>query len=297
LFDVSSQGATVPVRLRPLDEGDEEWMRLAVEQAMQATSEPGRRSPKVGAVAVRDGMLLGKAHRGQEGHGEGDHAEYCLLQEVAASGESLAGSTVYTTLEPCTARNHPKVPCADRLIEAGVARVFVGQYDPNPGIYRIGARKLMDAGIEVRDFTDELRHELAEANDSFVGLFRHRTGMAGEASFDYEQQDGRFAIHADDDPTVSFQTRWTGRSADGVYAVGPRDGVALARHIRAFDEIDDATALDFDSHSQPVAVGGVVGFRNDHGVALVKVLEVKAGPDRGHDRTELTVAWQLRLRD
>lgn len=46
----------MPVRLKPLDEGDEKWMRLAVDQAMQVTSEQGKRSPKVGAVAVRDGM-------------------------------------------------------------------------------------------------------------------------------------------------------------------------------------------------------------------------------------------------
>src|SRR4051812_34049517 len=100
-----------------------EFMRLAVEEARKSKAEDGRPHPNVGAVAVRDGRILASAHRGELA--AGDHAEYTLL-EKKLSGEVLAGATVYATLEPCTSRHHPKVPCVERLIERKVGRVVIG---------------------------------------------------------------------------------------------------------------------------------------------------------------------------
>ena len=62
------------------------------------------------------------AHRGESPK---SHAEYIALDDKL-SDDLVAGATVYTTLEPCTTRKRPKIPCARRLIDRKVARVVIG---------------------------------------------------------------------------------------------------------------------------------------------------------------------------
>lgn len=84
-------------------------MRLAIEEARRSRHEEGGPHPFVGAVVVRAGQVLASACRGDRDLG--DHAEFTALQKKLER-DKLSGCTVYTTLEPCTTRNHPKVPCA-----------------------------------------------------------------------------------------------------------------------------------------------------------------------------------------
>src|SRR5438045_6903880 len=109
---------------------DREFMELAIKEAQKSIPEDSRVHPKVGVVVVKDGNVLARAYRGES---LGKHAEFIAL-EGKLSGEILAGATIYTTLEPCTSRTHPKVPCAKRLADRRVARVVIGMLDPNPAI-------------------------------------------------------------------------------------------------------------------------------------------------------------------
>src|SRR6266853_6893101 len=94
------------------DQSELPHMQLAVQEARRSRHEDDLVHPYVGVVVVRDGQTLASACRGDQE--PGDHAEYGAL-EKKLENELLAGSTVYTTLEPCTTRNHPKVPCAKPL--------------------------------------------------------------------------------------------------------------------------------------------------------------------------------------
>src|SRR5215469_15929930 len=105
------------------DDDDLKFARMAVEEARRSVPElDGRIHPKVGVVIVKEGQLLAKAHRGEFLK---EHAEF-IAQERKLADSSVVGATVYATLEPCTSRRHPKVPCAERLAERRVARVLIG---------------------------------------------------------------------------------------------------------------------------------------------------------------------------
>jgi diaminohydroxyphosphoribosylaminopyrimidine deaminase/5-amino-6-(5-phosphoribosylamino)uracil reductase len=104
-------------------------------------------NPVVGAVVVSDGEIVG------EGWYEYDlvrHAEPAALEQA---GERSRGATLYVTLEPCS--HHSRTPpCADAVVEAGVARVVVGARDPNPLVDGQGLERIAVAGIEVELLDD-----------------------------------------------------------------------------------------------------------------------------------------------
>lgn len=146
-------------------------MMRAIELARKCTNEFGKVSPMVGALAVREGSVIGEAFRGELNPGE--HAEYTLL-ERKLHDDPLAGATLYTTLEPCTSRNDPKIPCVERIIERRIAEVCIGVLDPNKRVSGKGHLRLRDAGIKVTLFDTDLAPQIEELNREFNR--QHRGG-------------------------------------------------------------------------------------------------------------------------
>lgn len=164
-------------------EADRKFASLAIEEARKSVAEDGRPHPKVGAVVVKDGKVLSTAHRGEL---PGNHAEYVAL-EKKLSDQIVAGATIYTTLEPCTTRTHPKIPCAERLVERKVARVVIGMLDPNPDIRGLGEQLLSDAGIETQLFPRELRAQVEEMNREFIRSQKDRQASIRMRTTDEDQ--------------------------------------------------------------------------------------------------------------
>jgi diaminohydroxyphosphoribosylaminopyrimidine deaminase/5-amino-6-(5-phosphoribosylamino)uracil reductase len=99
-------------------------------------------NPAVGAVIVKDGVILG---RGWTQTGGRPHAE---IEALRRAGEAARGATLYVTLEPCS--HHGKSPpCADAIVAAGIARVVSALEDPNPKVAGQGHARLRAAGIAV----------------------------------------------------------------------------------------------------------------------------------------------------
>ncbi len=99
-------------------------------------------NPSVGCVIVKGGRIIGV---GRTHEGGRPHAEAAALSDA---GVEAKGADVYVTLEPCALPGRDD-PCAGALVEAGVARVFVGCGDPNPRVDGLGIQIMREGGIEV----------------------------------------------------------------------------------------------------------------------------------------------------
>lgn len=112
---------------------------------LAARGPAGGANPRVGCVLL-DAAGRTLAEGWHEGAGT-PHAEAAAVAAARASGVDTRGATAVVTLEPCSHTGRTP-PCADLLLDAGVARVVYGLADPNPAAAG-GAQVLTAAGIDV----------------------------------------------------------------------------------------------------------------------------------------------------
>lgn len=123
---------------------DESWMQLALVEAQQGVGLTSP-NPPVGAVLVKDGILIGQGWHQQAGQA---HAEIEALRDAQCHGHDVRGATAYVTLEPCSTEGRTGA-CTSALIAAGIARVVYGATDPNPDHAGNADVLLQEAGIAV----------------------------------------------------------------------------------------------------------------------------------------------------
>lgn len=249
----------------------------------------------VGAVIARGDTILATGFRGEL---DSSHAEQVALVKAETLGVDVRGATLFTTLEPCANSRTTRVPCAELIASAGIGEVHIGQYDPNPQIYRRGWKHLRDQGVVLRDFPADLRKSARQAGHNFTKLFTRGYGMSAGAKFDFTQNGGRFTIAVDEEGgSPAWGTMWSNCGARAIYLYGGQAGtVALARYAEQFDEIDDPDALDYGHHSPKIAVGSIGVMRNEHGHVLCKVIAIEPTEDYGGTgHVSVTINWQIRL--
>ncbi|MFT6675906.1 MAG: diaminohydroxyphosphoribosylaminopyrimidine deaminase [Sulfitobacter sp.] len=99
-------------------------------------------NPAVGCVIVAKGRIVGRGWTQPSGRPHGE------TQALAQAGTAARGATAFVTLEPCA--HHGKTPpCAQALIDAGIARVVVAVTDSDARVDGQGIGMLRAAGIEV----------------------------------------------------------------------------------------------------------------------------------------------------
>jgi diaminohydroxyphosphoribosylaminopyrimidine deaminase/5-amino-6-(5-phosphoribosylamino)uracil reductase len=179
-------------------------------------------NPVVGAVVARGEELLGEGWHEEYG---GPHAE---VNAIRACGEtSLAGATLYVSLEPCC--HVGKTPtCTDAIVAAGIRRVVLASDDPTLKASGRGPGILRDEGVEILVADADLARRARLANQPFRKLAR--TGRPWVLFKAAMTLDGKVATSAGDSKWISGEEsrlrahRWRA-SADAV-AVGI--GTALA---------------------------------------------------------------------
>lgn len=121
-------------------------------------------NPRVGCVITQNEQIVGSGWHERAGQ---PHAE---INALKLAGEAARGATAYVTLEPCSHYGRTP-PCADALINAGIAKVIIAMEDPNPMVSGRGCALLERAGITVQ--TGLLQTEAHALNVGFVTRMIH----------------------------------------------------------------------------------------------------------------------------
>lgn len=158
-----------------------QYMEMAIRVMNKSIQEPrqDKVSPKVGTVLIKPDGSEETAFRGELRHG--DHAEFTLLERKNRSNH-LDGSILFATLEPCApgARKHPKLGCAERIVNARIKKVWIGIEDPDPTVDRKGINYLLNNGIEVEMFDADLQKQIRDANKQFIAEAEERAKKAND---------------------------------------------------------------------------------------------------------------------
>lgn len=267
----------------------DELMRLAVEVSRRSVGEDAGKHPLVGAVLADDsGEVLLTAHRGEGGPGQ--HAEYCLFEKAKAEHIETLGKTLFVTLEPCTSRGDGKIPCAQRVVDAGVSAVYLGMLDPNPVICGRG-ETFLRSNLRLERFPHELVREIADLNEEFSAPMRaellpdssiYVQRQVSTLMVEYLQRKGlavdrlpsEWDVVVDDLVNYCSSAERTSRGLEPAYLVREARRVAFDKKYADYDYSRDARGL---TDYWPEEVRSVLDVLKVGDLANYSVLDVGIG--------------------
>ena len=146
-------------------ERDRRWLQAAV--ALSRRCPPSDTAFSVGAVIVDagGGLLAAGYSRESDPH---VHAEESALTRLRPEDPRLRGATIYSSLEPCSARRSRPRACAALILAAGIRRVVFALREPVLFVDGRGVEELRAAGalvIELPELADQVR----EVNAHLLG--------------------------------------------------------------------------------------------------------------------------------
>ena len=172
---------------------DEIFMKEAIKLALKGLGLTSP-NPMVGAIVVKNGRIMGKGWHRKAGE---PHAEALAIEDAESKSRD---ADLYCTLEPC---NHTgrTGPCTEKIIEAGIKRVFFGCEDPNPHVQGGGHKRLQEAGIKT--IPGVLQLECTELNRAFFKWTR--TGLPWVVLKAAMSMDGKIATRSGDSKWISSE--------------------------------------------------------------------------------------------
>lgn len=165
-----------------------DFMERALHLAKKANPFP---NPRVGAVLVRDGEIIGQGYHKKAGK---PHAEIEAINDAKRRGHSVDGATLYVTLEPCSHKSKRTPPCTEAIVKNKIGKVVFAMRDPNPLV--CGAKILKKRGVAVKGPAAQRKAE--KINREYLELVRRKPLVAIKMAM---SADGKTA-------TVSGDSKW-----------------------------------------------------------------------------------------
>ena len=147
---------------------DERFLLEAIELSRSAP--PSQAAFSVGCViAGADDRILATGYSRERG--PQSHAEAVAIEKALEERAILAGSTLYTSLEPCSIRRSGLLTCSVRILEAGIPRVVFAMREPALFVEGHGAEVLALGGVDVVECSRYARL-VTEINAHLIGNTR-----------------------------------------------------------------------------------------------------------------------------
>jgi diaminohydroxyphosphoribosylaminopyrimidine deaminase / 5-amino-6-(5-phosphoribosylamino)uracil reductase len=142
-----------------------ELMKRCLELALQGRGYVSP-NPRVGALLVNNNRVIATGFHERYG---GPHAEVNAITFARKKGIDLSSSTLFVNLEPCS--HYGKTPpCTDAIINSGIKKVIIGDFDPNPLVSGRGVQQLKKNGVIVQ--VGILAEQARKVNEQYLKFIR-----------------------------------------------------------------------------------------------------------------------------